>query len=174
MTLEHIFLISQTVAALAIVGSLLFVALELRNSNRESRHRAAEEAHEKYRVFQLELAGNADLARVWASGIHDIGSLNRVDRMRFLLAAHNLFKNWESVHSVYVEGHLPGEIYESAELMLGDLLGYHGLRTAWCARRKYFYKTFRARVDAKIAALPSDPELPYEITIAAADARSAQ
>jgi len=167
MTLEHIFLISQTVAALAIVGSLLFVALELRNSTRESRHRAAEEAHQKYQALQLEVASNADLARVWVMGIHDIGSLNDVDRTRFLLLAHNVFKNWESVHSVYVEGHLPGEIYESAELMATALLGYHGVRVAWAARRRYFHETFRARVDAKIADLPSEPALPYEIEISA-------
>lgn len=169
MTLEHIFLISQTVAALAIVGSLIFVAVELRNSNRESRHRAAEEAHQKYQALQLEVASNGDLARVWVSGIQDFASLNPVDRTRFLLAAHNVFKNWESVHLVYAEGHLPREIYESADLMAGDLLGYAGFRTAWSARQKYFHSAFRALVDAKIAALPSDPALPYEITNVTAD-----
>ncbi|HXW51375.1 MAG TPA: hypothetical protein VEJ41_05240 [Candidatus Acidoferrales bacterium] len=167
MTLEHIFLISQTVAALAIVGSLLFVAVELRNSTRESRHRAAEEAHQKYQALQLEVASNGDLARVWVTGIHDIGSLNEIDRIRFLLAAHNVFKNWENVHSVWVEGDLPGEIYAAADLMAGDLLAYSGVRAAWSVRRKYFHEAFRSRVDAKIAALPPQPPLPYEVTIAA-------
>jgi hypothetical protein len=169
MTLEQVFLVSQTVAALAIVGSLIFVAIELRNSNRESRHRAAEEAHQKYQALQLEVASNADLARVWVSGIHEIVSLDPIDRTRFLLAAHNVFKNWERVHLVYAEGHLPNEIYESADLMAGDLLGYQGFRDAWRTRQKYFNRKFQALVDAKIAALPSKPALPYEITKLDAD-----
>lgn len=169
MTLERIFLVSQTVAALAIVGSLIFVAIELRNSNRESRYRAAEEAHQKYQALQLEVASNGDLARVWVSGIQEIASLSQIDRTRFLLAAHNVFKNWERVHLVYVEGHLPREIYEAADLMAGDLLGYQGLRSAWSARQKYFNRAFRTLVNAKIAVLPSKPALPYEITNEAAD-----
>ena len=110
MTLEQVFLVSQTAAAFALVGSLIFVALELRNSNRESRHRAAEEAHQKYQALQVEVAGNADLARVWVSGINDIASLDPIDRMRFLLTAHNVFKNWENINFAYAEGHLPREI----------------------------------------------------------------
>jgi hypothetical protein len=169
MTLEQVFLVSQTVAALAIVGSLIFVAIELRNSNLESRHRAAEEAHQKYQALQLEVASNGDLARVWVSGIHELASLNLIDRTRFLLAAHNVFKNWERVHLVYAQGHLPSEIYESADLMAVDLLGYQGFRAAWYTRQKYFNTTFRKMVDAKIAALPSKPALPYEVTKSAAD-----
>jgi hypothetical protein len=42
MTLESMFYISQTVAAFAIVVSLLFVGLEVRHSNLESRHRTIE------------------------------------------------------------------------------------------------------------------------------------
>jgi hypothetical protein len=34
MSLESMFYVSQTIAAIAIVASLLFVAMELRNSNR--------------------------------------------------------------------------------------------------------------------------------------------
>jgi hypothetical protein len=56
MSLEHIFYLSQIIAALALVASLLFVALEVRNSNRESRHRAGEEAYQKFREVQLEVA----------------------------------------------------------------------------------------------------------------------
>lgn len=162
MTLEQVFLVSQTIAALAIVGSLIFVALELRNSNRASRHRAAEEAHQKYQALQLEVATDADVARVWVTGLHDFSSLDAVDRTRFLLLGHNVFKNWESIHMVHREGHLPDDTYASADLMAGDLLAYAGLRTAWSSRQKYFYPAFRALVDAKIAALSPDPPLPYE------------
>jgi hypothetical protein len=81
MSLEHIFYLSQIIAALALVASLLFVALELRNSTRESRHRAGEEAYQKFREVQLETASNADLARIWAAGVHDFSRSSRLIKL---------------------------------------------------------------------------------------------
>ena len=80
MTLEQMFFISQTVAAFAIVGSLLFVAMELRNSNRDSRHRELEETREKYTRLILAIVGNPDLSRVWFDGIHNIDALEPAGR----------------------------------------------------------------------------------------------
>jgi hypothetical protein len=164
MSLEHVFYISQIVAALALVASLLFVALEVRNSTRESRHRAGEEAYQKFREVQLETASNADLARIWASGVHDFSSLEALDRTRFLLVAHVFFKNWESVFLVHIDGRLSHELCESTECMAGDLIGYPGIRTAWSARKKYFHPAFRSHVDSRIEAAPNDDKaaLPYE------------
>jgi hypothetical protein len=164
MSLEYVFYASQIVAALALVASLLFVALELRNSNRESRHRAGEEAYQKFREVQLETASNADLARIWANGIHDFSSLEPLDRTRFLLLAHVFFKNWESAFLVHVDGRLSHELSESTENMAGDLLGYPGLQAAWSARKRYFHPGFREHVDARIEAKRNDesPALPYE------------
>jgi hypothetical protein len=49
VTLEKMFYLSQTFAALAIVGSLLFVGLEVRSSNQVNRHRIIEELLADYR-----------------------------------------------------------------------------------------------------------------------------
>jgi hypothetical protein len=164
MSLEHIFYLSQIIAAFAVVASLLFVALEVRNSTRESRHRAGEEAYQKLRAVQLEVAGNADLARIWANGIHDFSALESLDRTRFLLLTHVLFKNWESVFLAHVDGRVSHELSESTEVMAVDLLGYAGVQAAWSARKRYFHRAFRAHLDGKIDALPSsvDSVLPYE------------
>jgi hypothetical protein len=164
ISLEHIFYLSQIIAALALVASLLFVAIEVRNSNRESRHRAGEEAYQKFREVQLEVAGNADLARIWANGVHDFSSLEPLDRTRFLLLTHVFFKNWESVFLVHVDGRLSHELCESTESMAGDLLGYSGVQAAWSARKTYFHPEFRTHVDRRLEATPSGSNfvLPYE------------
>ncbi|MGC9992750.1 MAG: hypothetical protein ABSD52_10215 [Candidatus Cybelea sp.] len=164
MSLEHFFYLSQIIAALAVIASLLFVALEVRNSTRESRHRAGEEAYQKFREVQLEVASNADLARIWSQGVHDFFSFQPLDRTRFLLVTHVFFKNWESIFLVHVDGRLSDEHSESTENMAGDLLGYPGIQAVWSARKRYFHQAFRAHVDAKIEAIPnnSNSVLPYE------------
>lgn len=164
MSLEHIYYLSESIAALAVVASLLFVALEVRNSNRESRHRAGEETYQKFRAVQLEVAGNADLARIWVNGVHDFSSFEPLDKARFLLVTNVFFKNWESVFLAYADRRLSREHFESTQIMAEDLLGYPGIRAAWSARKKYFHQTFRAHVDANIDAIPNNSGslLPYE------------
>src|SRR5215831_2967815 len=71
MTLEAMFYVSQTVAAFAIVASVLFVGMEVRHSNRESRHRTIEEALENYRSARVSVIDHADVARAWITGLHD-------------------------------------------------------------------------------------------------------
>ena len=92
MTLEEIFWLSQTIAAVAIVGSLLFVAMEVRSSNQVSRHWIVEELLADYRDMRMGMASNADVARAWLSGLHDFAALDPLDKVRFSLTADMLFQ----------------------------------------------------------------------------------
>jgi hypothetical protein len=75
VTLEKMFYLSQTFAALAIVGSLLFVGLEVRSSNQVNRHRIIEELLADYRTMRMGIASNAEVARAWLSGLRDFAAL---------------------------------------------------------------------------------------------------
>jgi len=137
MTLENMFYISQTVAAFAIVASLLFVGLEVRHSNLESRHRTIEDTLQNYRAARLSLIDNADVARVWISGLHSFTALDAADKVRFLLTADNLFNNVQSFFLHYRDGRMPRELYEPQMAVLGDFLGYPGCQAAWDFRKNY-------------------------------------
>jgi len=65
MTLEHWFFLSQTVAAFATVAAVSFVALEMRNSTRERRHRTIENVLEDLREARRALAENSDVFRIF-------------------------------------------------------------------------------------------------------------
>jgi hypothetical protein len=152
MQLEHIFFISQSVAGLAIVVSLVFVGLEVRLSNRESRHRAIEEMLGDYRDVRLQIMANADNAGLWLRGLVEFPTLDPVDRARFVLMAHSIFDNQQSFYLHYRDGRLTAEMYEPQNLHLGDIIAYPGLQAAWDIRKNYFCEVFRTFVDGKIAA----------------------
>jgi hypothetical protein len=152
MNLESMFYISQTIAAVAIVASLLFVAAEVRSSNRESRHRTVEELLQNSRVLQLEIAGNADLARVWVGGLADFAGLDPVDKARFTLTAHCYFKTMESLLLAYRDGYAKREIYEPTLSNLSDFIAYPGLQAVWEIRKHYFHVALRDLVSERISA----------------------
>jgi hypothetical protein len=152
MTLEDMFYVSQMVAAVAIVLSLVFVGLEVRHSNKESRHRTVEEVLQNYRAARASIIEHADVARAWISGLHDFTSLDAADKVRFLLIADSFFNNIQSFFLHHTDGVMTREMYERERAVLDDFAGYPGLRTAWDLRKKYFQASFRASVEERIAA----------------------
>ena len=154
------FYISQTVAAFAIVGSLLFLAVEMRHTNRESLHRSAEESLQKLRDLELEMAADADRAGVWLSGLHDFSALTPVNEVRFLLIAHMVLKTNESFFLAFREGRLTPEMYEPEEAHQGEFFAYPGMQTAWEIRKHYFHKAFQKRADQRIAVGNKHPGMP--------------
>jgi hypothetical protein len=152
MTLENMFYISQTVAAFAIVGSLLFVGLEVRHSNRETRHRAIEEMLGNFRSLSLTIASNVDIGSLWMRGLHDLGVLDPVDKVRFLSLARTFFTIQQSFFLHYRSGYIPSEIYQPHAVSTSDILAYPGMQAAWELRKSYFQESFRTMVDEKVAA----------------------
>lgn len=161
MTLENMFFISQTVAAFATVGALLFLGFEMRHTSRESRHRSAEESLQKLRDLELEMAADADRARVWLTGLHSFAALAPVDKVRFLLVSHMALKTTESFFLAYHEGRLARELYEPEEQHMGEFFGYAGMQAAWDIRRHYFHSAFRKWADAKVAAAKKNEGVPF-------------
>jgi hypothetical protein len=161
MTLESVFYVSQTVGAVAIVGSLLFLAVEMRHASRESLHRSAEESLQKLRELELAMAADPERAGVWLSGLHDFSALSPVDRVRFLLIAHMALKTNESFLLAFRAGRLPREMYEPEEVHQAEFFAYPGMQAAWNIRKHYFHKAFQEWADAKIAAARKDQRLPY-------------
>jgi hypothetical protein len=160
MTLENMFYISQTVAGFAIVVSLLFVGVEVRHSNLETRHRTIEEMQQNYRDARAVIINHADIARAWLSGLRDLTALDPADRVRFLFIADSLFHNLQGFFLHHRDGRMPEGLYEPQQTLLNDILGYPGLRAAWELRKSYFHAAFRESVNEMIAAAVSSGRVP--------------
>jgi hypothetical protein len=161
VTLENTFYLSQTFAALAIVGSLLFVGMEVRSSNQVNRHRIIEELLADYRAVKMGCATNADVARAWLSGLRDFAALDPVDKVRFSLTADLFFQTHQSLYLHYRDGRMGGELYEPARLNMTDFLGYPGLQAVWDLRRHHFHSAFRSMVDDTVATVRTGGPIPH-------------
>ena len=83
MTLETFYFIAQIIAAVAIVGSLLFVGMQIRAGIREQRLTRANENADNYSRFQVLLIENPEFRDVWNKGADDLSSLNRNELLGF-------------------------------------------------------------------------------------------
>lgn len=160
MTLENLFYLSQTIAGLAIVGSLLFVGVEVRSSNQVNRHRMVEQLLTDYRAVRMEIANNADVARAWLSGLRDFAALDPVDKVRFSLIADLFFHTHQSLYLHYRDGRMRRELYDPQQLNMTYFLGYPGLQAVWELRRHYFHSSYQSMVDDTIATVRTSGPMP--------------
>src|ERR1700687_4130402 len=83
MTWEMVAAIAQVIVALAVVPSLIYVAIQVRHQSRESRRSAATVFMLNWTDFRKSLSDNADLAAIHLRGIESFDSLSSVEKLRF-------------------------------------------------------------------------------------------
>ena len=84
MTLDQIFSASQITAAIAVVASLFFVGLQLRQSDRTQRAGSLQSVLDGYRDRTF-LPGitSGEVANIWACGLTSIDLLTANEKLRF-------------------------------------------------------------------------------------------
>ena len=98
MTLDQIAIVSQIVAAVGVIGSLIFVGLQVRQSNRMMRDGAIRHHAERIQSISRALFDSSDLAGIWLKGGDDLDKLSPEERVRFINLYLYVLRVWEQLH----------------------------------------------------------------------------
>lgn len=146
MTLEEMYFVSQIIAAAAIVGSLLFVALQLKQADKTQR--AAMHQNRTQRGMDMALR-TADAGLVAA-----IGTIIRQDKSAtndHILQVNSLLRamilNLEDVAWQHKEGLLDKHALDNAVAPVKRLLSLAGIRALWQVGRASYAEETAALVE---------------------------
>lgn len=138
MTLEHAFFLSQIIAAIAIVVSLVFVGRDIRENTQAIQRGEHNSTMEQWTVIRMAMAKNRDIAELVALGLEENQALDRPDQLRLeqILAevAWAAFHIWDRTErGIFQKGTFEstGGAYLCA--MLATTRG-----NAWWMRAKHF------------------------------------
>jgi hypothetical protein len=152
MTLEHAFFVSQIVAAIAIVVSLILVGRDIRENTQAIQRGEHNSTMEQWTVIRMAMAKNRDIAELVALGLDESREVDRTDQLRLeqMLAevAWAAFHIWDRTQrGIFPEGtfEFSGGAYLCA--MLATKRG-----NAWWTRAKHvgFLPGFVADVDKQL------------------------
>ena len=104
MNWDAISAISQLIGSLAVVLSVLYLAVQVHQSTRVAKLAMQDAAATALRDVTKPLMENAELERIWRVGLEDIGALSVEERARFFHAAYQFLKAFETIHFHYVYG----------------------------------------------------------------------
>jgi len=148
---EIIGAIAQLMAAIAVIPSIIYLAVETRNHNKESRRAAASVFLLHLSDFRKSISDNGDFAAILLRGLESFDALDPVEKLRFGSGLGRLFNLSEGLYLFYLDQALSPELWKTIEQTTADLAAYPGVQAWWATRKRWHTAKFRAVVDRMIA-----------------------
>jgi hypothetical protein len=106
MNWEAISALGQIVGAIAVVVSVIYLALQVRSNARQMRLASMRSMSDAFNGFLQGLAGNPQMGELWYRGVTDYESIQGGDLPRFNALIDHLFRIFEDMYYQKLEGHL--------------------------------------------------------------------
>lgn len=148
MTLQDLSLIAQIVGGAAVLASLIFVGIEVRQNSAITRAQVHQQLSDTFTAYLETLAGHASIVGVGTSSKAGLANMTDEELLRFSFLMAGLFKIWENAFYQHKSGFLDERAWQSNVQWL--LTWYHlpGVRIWWLVRKDLFAHEFQAFVEA--------------------------
>jgi hypothetical protein len=151
--LEHIFEVSQIIAAAAVVASLLYLVRQLRQAERIQR--ATMQQGRADRTAQASLAfANPELARVYQKGVAGDTGLSREEFTQWMMMCRAVFLSGEDSFLQHEAGLLSESAFDTYVAGLKFVISLPGVRAAWKLSESQFGSDFRSFANSMLAQTP--------------------
>ena len=146
MTLEQIFFATQSIAAVGVIASLVFVGIQVRDSAKAVRAATAQAVHENYASWYLSLADNASALATSTKGFLDLGSLSPAEKAQFVCTFMAFMSHSQNAFHQWRLGHLAKDLWACWEALMMNLVNTPGGAAFWAERSYVFDEAFRDEV----------------------------
>lgn len=149
MTLEGVFELSQIAASVAVVGSLIYLGLQVRYAERSQRGLAQQARADRTSMGSLTVA-SPELARIWLKAMAGDADLTPVELTQWLMMTRSAFLSGEDSVLQYRAGLMSKETYDTYVAGVRFYMTNPGMRAAWKLHRMQFGPEFRAFGDTVV------------------------
>ena len=148
MDWEGLGAISDTIAAIGVILSLIYLASEIRTHNKESRIASVHELNEAFRSA-ISSFQDPDLADVFTRAKDDFEQLPESERLQFISMFQSLFRVWEAAYHQYKQGRLNDQAWNAMVKQFAGYLSLPGIQKVWSLRKHAYSDDFRNFVDSE-------------------------
>ncbi len=143
MTLEEFNYIAEIIASIAVIASLLYVGLQVKQSTMAS-HSAAAQANVSALNECVGLINASDkLADILQQGAQSLSALKGGDLIRFMAFHDQLFLTFQSYYQQWKDGAFDERLWLLHRQSALDLLSQPGQQEWWGTRRHWFFPEFQ-------------------------------
>ena len=125
MNWEAIGAIAEMIGGIAVLMTLIYLAIQIRDNSISLRRETARGSLSVASIWRAHIIDNPDLARIFRTGLLDPKGLEPDDRTRFRMLMHSLIELWAFA---YVHD---GKRLVAQEIFIIDTLSQEGGALAW-------------------------------------------
>jgi len=155
MSLEDLGNIGELVAAIGVIASLIYLAVQIRQNTSSAREAAWHSVLRDLQQFRSLIAQDPEVARVYREGLRDLKSLNDDDRWRFGALMQSLYSVFETAFRARTEGlfqhHLDDIVWQASR---------PGTREWWSKGKRLYSPEFRRFLDEALESFDRSPAPP--------------
>jgi hypothetical protein len=150
--------LGEFISGVAVVVSLIYLALQVRQNTDSLRTENHARALDRLATQQSRMSTDRDLADVFGRGTLDPRSLTREERIQFSWAFYEMFGSFEFMFQQAERGALPEAVWKRWAATVSWWTSLPGVQVWWRAKPAPFSASFSAFVEECIRAGPADPD----------------
>lgn len=143
--------VGEIISAIAVVISLLYLAVQIRNQNRESRLSTINNSLAEWNSLLSLVADNSELADIWNRGLKN-EELTETEEVRFRGFVNSYFRVVEGLYLQHLEGRLDNRVWQGIGTGTMEMLASAGLHRFWSHRKQWYSREFQEYVEKTISA----------------------
>ena len=146
MNWEAIGAVGEILGAIAVVLSLAYLAVQIKNQNKEARLSTMHDISVGFREALAKFA-TEDMSKISIQANADFDELTDDEAMRFVATFGGLFRAWEEAFIQHDEGRLDKRSWDVMSRYYLLALSAGGAKRAWALRKDYLDAEFVKYVD---------------------------
>lgn len=148
MNLETVYYLSQIIAVIAVVASLVFVGIQIRLSTQQAKADAADTAHRAIQDWYQ--SATAEQVALNARAMRDFSSLSGEEKQLVYLYGMRMMMNLQEVHSKWSDGSFPDDRWQFWDAWASSIMSPL-MKRLWADRGYLFSARFQTYFEGKVA-----------------------
>ncbi|HSM31552.1 MAG TPA: hypothetical protein VK854_12710 [Woeseiaceae bacterium] len=157
--LQSLASLGEIIGAIAVVVSLVYLAVQVRQSTRAQRLENASRILDRTAAMQAALSRDPAMSTLFAKGISDPSKLTPQERIQFTWAMYEFFGALEFMFLAAKEDSIPDEIWQRWSSAAAWWLTFPGVQAWWDVRPIPFADSFSSYVESLLDDNPTDADI---------------
>jgi hypothetical protein len=156
VTLQDWGAIGELVGGVAIIVSLLYVGLQVRQGTNASRAATNQAFTVQFSDLILQIT-KPELRDIFWRGIKGLDNLDGSENAAFMALLASIMRTYETFYFERIEGRFDTRMWDGYEAQMIDLYNNKGVREYWAIRKHQFSREFDSFLTSRTTAVEARP-----------------
>lgn len=148
--------ITQVIGTLAVIVSLIYLAIQVRQGTKNLRTTTRDSSFRSLMEWNYHIMSDPDLAWIFQQGCKDFDTLNERERARYVHIMYSFIKMFENLYLHYSDKSVDTDVWEHNRHILEAYANQPGAQYYWSQRFGIFHPDFQKFFrEIKSSAIPA-------------------